>query len=400
MSEKPRFYDNLLREHLRQNRQMALVSGPRQVGKTTTCRGLSDYYSTWDKPEDRRIILAGPDTLAQHLDLVRPRTPLPVATLDELHKYAKWKNFLKGFFDVYADRVKTIITGSSRLDIFRRGSDSLMGRYFIYRMHPWSVAEIGATNIPSDDIIRPQQNIPDQDWEALLLHGGFPEPFLKRDVRFTRRWSASRHDQLLKEDLREITRIQELGVIEVLAQLLAEGTSQQLVYNNYAKQLGVTIQTVKRWVDILVRLHFGFTVSPWFQSLQRAIRKEPKWFLRDWSGVTNEGARAETFMACHLLKAVDGWTDLGLGEFQLRYIRTQQGEEVDFLVVRDRKPWMLVESKCNAGSLSPHLIKFQNELKAKYAFQVAMNLPFENINCFSYTKPVIVPARTFLSQLL
>lgn len=285
------------------------------------------------------------------------------------------------------------------MDVFRRGSDSLMGRYFLYRMHPWSVAEIATTEVPVN-LTRSQQNIPDADWEALLVHGGFPEPFLKRDMRFTRRWAMSRHDQLLKEDLREVTRVQELGVIEVLAQLLAECSSQQLIYNNFSKQLGVTIQTVKRWVDILNRLHFGFCVLPWFQSLPRALRKEPKWFLRDWSGVANDGARAETFVACHLLKAVDGWTDLGLGEFQLRYIRTQQGEEVDFVVVRDRKPWMLVEAKSNGAALSPNLIKFQNQLKAEFAFQVVMSLPYEDINCFAFSKPVVVPARTFLSQLL
>jgi predicted AAA+ superfamily ATPase len=153
-------------------------------------------------------------------------------------------------------------------------------------------------------------------------------------------------------------------------------------------------------VDTLNRLHFGFSVSPWFQSLPRAIRKEPKWFLRDWSGIANDGARAETFVACHLLKAVDGWTDLGFGDFQLRYIRTQQKEEVDLLVVRDRKPWMLVEVKSNDTSLSPKLIKFQNELKAEYAFQVVLNLPYEDIDCFSFKNPVIVPARSFLSQLL
>jgi predicted AAA+ superfamily ATPase len=115
---------------------MALVSGPRQVGKTTTCRSVSNEYLNWDNADDRRLLLGGPASIAEalHLDVLLAKSP--VATLDELHKYTKWKSLLKGFFDSYGDRVRLIVTGGSRIDIFRRGADSLMGRYFLYRMHP------------------------------------------------------------------------------------------------------------------------------------------------------------------------------------------------------------------------------------------------------------------------
>ncbi len=322
-----------------------------------------------------------------------------MVVFDELHKYAKWKKFLKGFFDTYETRVKIAVTGSSRLDLYRRGSDSLMGRYFLYRMHPWSVAEAVATTIP-DSAIRQPQPISDADWSALTEHGGFLEPFLTRDSRFTTKWRSRRNDQLSKEDLREITRIEELGTLEVLMRLLAENSSQQLIYSNYANQLSVTAQTVKRWVNLLNRLHYGFSLAPWFNSIARALRKEPKWFLRDWSGIADEGARAETFVACHLLKAVEGWSDLGLGEFELRYIRTTAKGEVDFVIVRNRKPWILVEVKKDYKSLSPQLYEFQKTIKTEFAFQVAMDLPFVQVDCFSTQTPVIVPARTFLSQLL
>lgn len=399
MEERTRFYDNLLKDHFTRYRQMAFVSGPRQVGKTTTCRSVADYYLNWDKAEDRRVILEGPDAIARTLDLARLRAALPVLVLDELHKYAKWKHFLKGFFDVYEKQLKIAVTGSSRLDVYRRGSDSLMGRYFLFRMHPWSVAEAVATDIPKQ-LWRSPKPISKDDWQALQEHGGFPEPFLTRDPRFTQRWRYRRRDQLSKEDLREITRVEELGTLEVLMQLLAEHTSQQLIYNNYAKQLSVTAQTIKRWVNLLNRLHYGFSLTPWFTSIARALRKEPKWFLRDWSGIADSGARAETFMACHLLKAVEGWTDLGLGDFELRYIRTALGQEVDFLVVRDRKPWMLVEVKKDSTSLTPSLVEFQKALKTEYAFQVVLDLPFVDADCFTCKTPTVVPARTFLSQLL
>ena len=183
-------------------------------------------------------------------------------------------------------------------------------------------------------------------------------------------------------------------------QILAERSGQQLVYSNLAREIQVSVDTAKRWVDLLGRMHYGFLVRPWFKNIAKALRKEPKWFLRDWSGLADEGARAETFVACHLLKAVEGWTDLGLGDFELRYLRDKQKREVDFLVVRDRQPWFLVEVKLADPNLSPALAYFQAQTKASHAFQVVINLPYEPADCFAVRQPVAVPAKTFLSQLL
>jgi predicted AAA+ superfamily ATPase len=399
MSDRPRLYTALLTEHLRRHRQMALVSGPRQVGKTTMCRSVGEAYLNWDNADDRRLLLRGPGALAAALQLDRLRAKPVVAVLDELHKHAKWKALLKGFFDTYGDRVRLIVTGSSRLDVFRRGGDSLMGRYLLYRMHPWSVGESLRTALPKQEIHAPAPISP-ADWDALWEHGGFPEPFLRRDTRFSRRWRSLRQEQLSREDLREVTHVQDLGTMETLMQILAERSGQQLVYANLAQEIGVAVDTVKRWVDLLGRLHYGFLVRPWFTNVAKALRKEPKWFLRDWSGVMDVGARAETFVACHLLKAVEGWTDLGFGEFELRYLRDKMKREVDFLVVRNRVPWFLVEVKASSTELSPALALFQTQTKAAHAFQVVMDLPFEAVDCFQTKRPVVVPAKTFLSQLL
>ena len=399
MHERRRFYTAMLADHLERHRQMALVSGPRQVGKTTTCRSVSNRYLSWDNADDRRLILRGPASLSEALQLDVLRAKTPVATLDELHKYMKWKGLLKGFFDSYGDRVRLIVTGSSRIDIFRRGGDSLMGRYFLYRMHPWSIAESLRTDLPQKEI-HPPQEIASADWNALWEHGGFPEPFLRRDTRFTRRWRSLRYEQLSREDLREVARVADLGTLETLMQILAERSGQQLVYSNFAREIQVSVDTVKRWIDLLARLHYGFTVRPWFSNIAKSLRKEPKWFLRDWSGVADDGARAETLVACHLLKAVEGWTDLGLGDFGLRYLRDKQKREVDFLVVKDRKPWFLVEVKMSDTALSPWVGYFQAQTNAPHAFQVVMNLPYQPADCFRVHRPVAVSAKTFLSQLL
>ena len=399
MAPAPRLYEQMLREHLAQHRQMAFVSGPRQVGKTTTCRGLGTAYLNWDSAGDRRIILRGPEAVARHAGLEQLGARSPVIVFDELHKNRKWKNFLKGFFDAYGEHARMIVTGSSRLDITRRGSDSLMGRYFLFRMHPWSVAECARQTIP-DSPVRPPLPISDPDWRALIEHGGFPEPFLKRDMRFTRRWRALRQEQLTKEDLREVATLHDLGAMDTLALILAENSARQLVYSSFSREVGVAIDTVRRWVDLLVRLHYGFLVRPWFKNVAKSLRKEPKWFLRDWSGIDDAGARAETLVACHLLKATEGWTDLGLGNFELRYLRDKVKREVDFLVVRDRKPWFLVEVKNGDGKLSDTLGYFQAQTQASHAFQVVLDRPFVASDCFARANPVVVPARTFLSQLL
>jgi hypothetical protein len=319
--------------------------------------------------------------------------------MDELHKYAKWKSFLKGFFDVYGERTRLIVTGSSRLDVFRRGGDSLMGRYFLYRMHPFSAAECLNIEIPNS-LTRKPAPLPDEEWNALWEHGGFPEPFLRRERTFSVRWRGLRNDQLMKEDIREVAQVQDLSALEHMSLVLAERSAQQLIFSSIAQEVGIATDTVRRWIDLLERLHFGFRVRPWFTNVTKALRKEPKWFLRDWSGIEDEGARAETFVACHLLKAVEGWTDLGLGRFELRYLRDKLKREVDFLVVRDRKPWLLLEVKKNTTALSDSLRYFQTAIRAPYAFQAVVDLPYVDRDCFSRSDPVVVPARTLLSQLL
>jgi predicted AAA+ superfamily ATPase len=399
MAVHARLYDDVLREHFERHRQMALVSGPRQVGKTTTCRALASHYLNWDNADDRRIILRGPAAVADSIALDQLRSGTTTLVLDELHKNARWKAFLKGFFDVYAERVRILVTGSSRLDVFRRGADSLMGRYFPYRMHPYSVAECIRTSVPQE-IIQPPSPIADEQWNALWEHGGFPQPFLRREIRFTRRWRSLRHDQLTKEDVRQVAQIQDLGTLETLSRLLEELSSRQLVYSRLANELGVSVQTVQRWVRVFECLYYGFTLRPWFTNLNKALRKEPKWFLRDWSGIEDTGARAETFVACHLLKAVEAWSDLGFGRFELFYLRDKLKREVDFLIVRDRKPWCLVEVKATRTAISDSLRYFHAATKARYAFQLVIDLPYIEASCFARSEPTVVPARTLLSQLL
>lgn len=402
METTERLYDSLLREHLVSHRQMALVSGPRQVGKTTTCRGLAQACVNWDDLDDREQILAGPARLVERLGLDRLASMPPTVLFDELHKYPRWKSFLKGFFDSYATRARIIVTGSGRLDVYRRGGDSLMGRYLRYRMHPFTVAETLHTDLPDPQrIVRPPRRVDDADYAALQAHGGFPEPFLKRDARFSRRWQGLRQEQLVREEIRDLTQVQHLDQLEMLVRLLVDRSAHQLVFGNLARDVRVSVDTIRRWVELLRDLHVGFLIRPWYKNVTRSLRKEPRWFLRDWSLVADQGNRAETFIGCHLLKAVEGWTDLGYGEFSLAYLRDKEKREVDFVVTRDGRPWFLVEVKRAEDRLSPALTTFQDQLGAPHAFQVVLDADYVDADCFAApSSPLVVPARTFLSQLL
>lgn len=398
----PRIYDAMLAEHFRSNRQMAFLGGPRQVGKTTTGRVHSNAYVNWDNLDDRELVLAGPGALAERFGLDRLRESRPTVLLDELHKYPLWRQFLKGLFDTYGDEARIVVTGSSRLDVYRRGGDSLMGRYFFYRMHPFSLAEASTQELPDPEtVVRPPRKLPATTWSSLWRYGGYPEPFLKRDPRFTRRWQALRQRQLIREEVRDLTRVQQLDQLEVMARLLSDRSGQQLVFGNLARQIRVSEDTVRRWVATFSDLHLGFLVRPWHRSVARSLRKEPKWYLLDWSSLSDPGARAETLVACHLLKAVEGWTDLGLGDFQLGYLRDKEKREVDFIVVRDGDPWFLVEVKSGKAPLSPSLKHFQDQIGAPFAFQVDLGMQYVDRDPFAQPgRPVIVPGTTLLSQLL
>ena len=402
MPTVPRIYDSFVADHLANNRQMAFVSGPRQVGKTTSCQGQASFCVNWDDLDDRDLILAGPSRIVEKFGLNRLAEATPVVLFDELHKFPRWKQFLKGFFDTYAGQARILVTGSSRLDIYRRGGDSLMGRYFPYRMHPFSVAETITCELPdAERILRPPRPANATDFAALWRHGGYPEPFLRRDARFSRRWQSLRLQQLVREDIRDLTQVQQLDQLQTTVRLLSSLSAQQLVFANLAKQVRVAADTIRRWVAALCDFHFGFIVRPWFANVSRSLRKEPKWYLRDWAAIKDEGSRAETFMACHLLKAVQGWSELGLGVFELGYLRDKEQREVDFVVARDGKPWFLAEVKHRDSTLSPALKGFQDQLGAPFAFQVVLEADYVAADCFATPSgPLVVPAQTLLSQLL
>ncbi|PIU29145.1 MAG: hypothetical protein COT09_02425 [Candidatus Hydromicrobium americanum] len=384
---------------------MIFLSGPRQAGKTTVSLMAKEFtsqfsYLNWDNLDHRKIVLEGVESVASFAGLDRLTLEEPIIVFDEIHKYSKWKTFLKGFFDTYKEKVKIIVTGSSRLDIYKKGGDSLMGRYFPYRLHQLSIAELQRVELSGKEINEPFQS-KSNDFEKLLKNGGFPEPFIKNDPRFLNRWKTLRQEQLIREDIRDLSRIQELGQIEILAEILKHQSGQLTNYSSIAKKVNVSSDTIRRWIKTLQSFFYCFTVQPWSKNIPRSLIKEPKIYLWDWINVEEERSRVENLVASHLLKAVHFWTDCGFGQYDLWFIRDKEKREVDFLVSQDKKPWFLVEVKLSSkGGISKNLAYFQDKIKAKHAFQVVFDMDYIPRDCFKHLDPIIVPARTFITQLV
>src|SRR3989304_1904070 len=282
--------------------KMVFVGGPRQVGKTTLAQfiGKNNYqrpvYLNWDFREDRKKILD--EKFESEADLI---------IFDEIHKYKNWRNYLKGEFDKNKDRFDILVTGSARLDLYRRGGDSLLGRYHYLRLHPFSEREI--MNIdPNIEIFKELKfavhNYAHEIFDQLFQFGGFPEPFIKKDLKTLRRFHNERLDRIVREDIRDIENVRDLSSLQVLVEILPGRVGSLFSANSLKEDLGVTHKTISLWLDVLERFYYHFRIYPFTSTTIRSLRKEPKVYLWDWSQIDNEAARFEKMVASHLLKKI------------------------------------------------------------------------------------------------
>ncbi len=384
---------------------MIFIEGPRQAGKTTLAKKLMldykrHYYLNYDNLRDRETILSGQSFVEKILLENSLGNEQPILVLDEIHKYPEWKNHLKGLYDSYKDQIKIIATGSAKLTLYKKSQDSLMGRYFPYTIYPISVGEIVNAQHDLDELIRLPSKIDDKKFQNLYNYGGFPDPYFRADNRFHQRWQKLRFEQLFRDDILKIGDVKHISQLELFANILTCEAGQQINYSSLAKKVQAADQTIKKWLNMLESFYFGFCIKPWHHNIVKSIIKEPKFYLWDWSYNNDVGTRAENFIACHLKKATKYWTDCGIGDFDLFYLRTTDQKEVDFIVTKDNKPWFLVEVKYSMeSSLNKNLFFFQENTGALHAFQVVINAEYVNIDCFTQNEPIKVPAKTFLSQL-
>ena len=378
---KERYLEKSITSECLKYNKMAFVAGPRQTGKTTLAKNLMKSFSTaqyfnWDDREFRKIWGKSLSSwLRKNLKLKSDKDILIV--LDEIHKAKYWKRDLKGVFDIFHESLDIIVTGSARLNVYKKGSDSLLGRYFLYRLHPFSLGELSnKTPILPNKLIetaskksRPSTKntkILDQ----LFKFGGFPEPYINAKENFHKVWQRGRVEKVIREDLRDLSRIPELSQIEILVSLLPDTVSNPLSIQSLSEDLEVAYTTVARWIKYLEQLYYSYTIRPYSRKIRRSLKKEAKLYLWDWSEIDSNGPRFENLIANHLLKTVHYWTDLGIENADLSYLRNKEKEEVDFLIRTNKKPLLAVEVKYKDTTVSNSLIKFCKQLNLSTAFQV------------------------------
>lgn len=354
-----RYIESFIKDDLK--KKMVFLGGPRQVGKTTLAQSLIPNYHdehpaylNWDSDLDR--------------DRLRKRSwpkGEKLIVIDEIHKSKTWRNFIKGLYDTLKNTHQFLVTGSARLDHFRRGGDSLLGRYHYYRLHPFTLPELGNSSDLTD---------------VLFKFGGFPEPLLAQDERTLRRWHLSRLGRLVKTDLNSLETVKDLDKVELLAEELGRRVGSPLSHKSLAEDLEIDPKTVKRWVSILDSLYYSFQLAPFGSPKIRAVKKEQKLYLWDWSQVEDPGARFENMVASHLLKYCHFMEDTEGHKMELRYIRDTDKREVDFVLIKDRKPLFAVECKLNDRSPSPHLFYFKERTKIPRFYQVSLGGTEKNVS--------------------
>lgn len=360
--------------------KMVFVGGPRQVGKTTFALSMlgehqdesSPAYLSWDVLADREEILA------ERIPGGQKRI-----VFDEIHKYARWRNLIKGLYDKNKSAVSFIVTGSARLDYYRKGGDSLHGRYHYYRLHPFSVMEIAS--------------VPDKRLaEHLLRFGGFPEPFLKGSARFHRRWMREHSARVLHEDLRDLENVREVSMLELLLAHLPACVGSPLSVASLSRLLQVAHESVERWLSIFERLYVCYRIPPFGAKKIRAVRKEKKLYFWDWSRVEEPGPRFENMVAGHLLKYCHHVEDTEGHAMDLRFIRDTDKREVDFVVLRDGHPEFAVECKSGERGASPACNYFRERTDIPRFYQVHLGNK-DHGNATADTR--VMPFATFCQEV-
>jgi uncharacterized protein len=340
--------------------KIVFISGPRQVGKTTLSKQLCDSftYLNFDASKDRNLIEN--EEWDRSVELV---------IFDELHKMKKWKAWIKGIYDTEGVRPGLLVTGSARMDTFKKGGDSLAGRNFSYRLHPFTVNEL----------IRSEGLRPTMDSRAILeriiTHGGFPEPFLKNDTKFSNRWRKSHLDRIIREDLLDLEQIRNVKSVEILVDLLRARVGSTVSYTSLASDLQVSVHTVKHWLQILENLYVIFPVRPFHKNIARSLLKDSKYYFYDTGAVAGDlGARLENAVACALVKELDEREDVEGQKCALHFLRDKDGNEVDFLMVLDGKPKRMIEVKVSDTAFTKSLARFKKYLPMTDCLQLVHEL--------------------------
>lgn len=387
-------------------KSMVFLAGPRQSGKTTLARMIaSDFqnsvYFNWDLVTSKRLLIEKP---AFFEEVERKDKSAPLVIFDEIHKYKKWKNYLKGIYDEFSGKYKFLILGSGRLNVFQKGGDSLAGRYFMFTLWPLTLAELSGRRRSFESFVKNPLSLDQEDkssekiWEQLSRLSGFPEPYLSGKETVYRRWSNNYSQQLIREDIRNMTEIKDVDSIEVLFSLLPSKVGSPLSMASLARDAQVSFNSIRSWLEVFESFFLIFRIPSWGKKISRAITKEKKLYLYDYAAIPSEAAKFENMAALELWRAVSNWNDLGLGRFGLYYLRNKEKEEVDFLITENNEPKLLIETKLAEAEVSKNLLKFQSVLEVP-AVQLVNRPGLSRVISNQKQEVLVVTASRWLASL-
>lgn len=357
-------------------KKIVLLVGPRQAGKTWLAKNIANnftnsIYLNYDQAKDREII--NKQAWLSNTELL---------ILDELQKLPGWKNYLKGVYDTKPTQLRILVTGSARLEIFEQMGDSLAGRYFKHRLLPFSATELTKTGYPVD-VTR------------LLQRGGFPEPFLEPEEINAERWRQQYMYSLLSTDIFDFDKIHNLKALQLIMQLLRTMVGSPVSYQALAEDTAVSPTTVKKYIQLLEALFVIFTVTPYAKNIARSLLKEPKIYFFDTGLVQGDnGAKFENMVAVSLLKHVYGKNDYLAENYQLHYLRTKDGAEVDFALIKNGEVEQIIEAKFADDKVSKHLLAFQK----RYNYP-ALQIVYDLRNEYRVGDIEILKAEGYLKRL-
>jgi len=341
-------------------KKIVIITGPRQVGKTYLSKQImknfnSPIYLNFDDKDGRNIIFQ--QSWKSNSDLI---------IFDEIHKMKKWKNYIKGIFDTKKKNQSLLVTGSARLDTFRKSGDSLAGRYFHLRLNPLSVKELIDKSSPYDIL------------EKFNKLSTFPEPYLSDSIEEASRWRNQYFKDLIREDILDFSRIGEIKIMGFLLEILRSKVGSPLSFKSLSEDLNVSPTTIQKYIQILESLYIIFLIRPYHRLLSRSLKKKPKLYFYDTSYVLgDDGIKLENNCAISLLKYVQYQYDVKGVNIKLNYLRTKEKKEIDFVIVNNDKPKTLIEVKLSDKKSSKNLLYFSDKIPNIKMIQLVHNLKIE-----------------------
>lgn len=328
-------------------KKMVFLVGPRQAGKTWLAKSIAKQfrqpvYLNYDSVDDQAIIDA--KSWLEEIDLL---------ILDELHKKPNWKNYLKGLYDTKQPHQSILVTGSARLGVYQAMGDSLAGRFYLHHLLPFSPAEVAKIHEKVD-------------LNRFMLNSGFPEPYLSDSESEVKRWRMQYIDSLIRTDVLEFENIKNIRAMRLVVELLRKKVGSPVSFQSIAEDVNVSINTVKRYIEVLEALYIIFRVTPFSNNIARSLLKAPKIYFFDSGFVRGDkGVVFENLVASCLLKFVYAKRDYQGENYKLHYLRTKEGKEVDFALVCDETVEELVEVKFSDTHLSEPLRYFSEKYDLK-----------------------------------